>query len=44
MENKITVEYKLKVEGDALKGKGAVEAGGEKPEFEIEGKRGKKDD
>jgi hypothetical protein len=41
MDNKFTVEYKLKVEGDDLKGKGAVEVGGEKREFDIEGKREK---
>ena len=35
----LTVEYKLKVEGDKIKGKGAVDAGGEKREFDIEGKR-----
>jgi hypothetical protein len=39
---KLTVEYKLKVDGDKIKGKGAVDAGGEKREFEIEGKREKK--
>src|SRR5437763_12120875 len=38
-DNKVTVEYKLKVDGDKLKGKGAVDAGGEKREFDIEGKR-----
>jgi hypothetical protein len=43
MDNKFTVEYKLKVEGDKLKGKGAVDVGGEKREFDIEGKRAKKD-
>ena len=37
------VEYKLKVEGDRIKGKGAVDAGGEKREFDVEGKREKKD-
>ena len=37
------VEYKLKVEGDKIKGKGAVDAGGEKREFDLEGKREKKD-
>ena len=40
---KITVGYKLKVDGDKLKGKGAVDVGGEKREFDIEGKREKKD-
>lgn len=43
MENKFTVEYKLTITGDKLKGKGAVEAGGEKREFDIEGTREKKD-
>ena len=40
----ITVEYKLTVEGDGLKGNGAVEFGGEKREFDIAGKRAKKKD
>ena len=39
---KLTIGYKLKVEKDTLKGKGEVEVGGEKREFEIEGKREKK--
>ena len=43
MNNKFDVEYKLTITGDKLKGKGAVEAGGEKREFDIEGKREKKD-
>ena len=43
MDNKINVEYKLRVEGDKIKGKGSVDAGGEKREFDIEGKREKKD-
>ncbi len=42
MDMKITIEYKLKVEGDKLKGKAAAEFGGEKREFDIEGKREKK--
>ena len=42
MEMKFTVEYKLKVEGDKLKGKAAADIGGEKREFDIEGKREKK--
>jgi hypothetical protein len=41
MDNEITVEYKLTLDGDKLKGKGAVETGGEKREFDIEGKREK---
>jgi len=43
MDNKIAVEYKLTITGDKLKGKGAAEFGGEKREFDIEGKREKKD-
>jgi hypothetical protein len=42
-ENKIPVDYKLKVDGDKLKGKGSVERDGQKTEFDIEGKREKKD-
>src|SRR5438309_11850677 len=43
MDTKITVEYKLTITGDKLKGKGAAEFGGQKQEFDIEGKRQKKD-
>ena len=43
MGNEITVEYTLKIDGDKLKGKGAAEFGGEKQEFDIEGKREKSD-
>ena len=43
MDNEITVEYKLTVDGDKLKGKAAAELGGQKQEFDIEGKREKKD-
>jgi hypothetical protein len=39
MDNTFTVEYKLTIAGDKLKGKGAVETGGEKREFDIEGRR-----
>ena len=42
MDNEITVEYKLTIDGDQLKGKGAAEFGGQKQEFDIEGKREKK--
>jgi hypothetical protein len=42
MENKIPIDYKLTINGDQLKGKGAAEFGGEKREFDIEGKRAKK--
>ena len=43
MDNKIAVEYKLTITGDKLKGKGSAEFGGNKQEFDIEGKREKKD-
>jgi len=43
MDNKIAIEYKLTITGDKLKGKGAAEFGGQKQEFDIEGKREKKD-
>ena len=41
-ETKIPVEYKFTIDRDKLKGKGAVESGGQKTEFDIEGKREKK--
>jgi hypothetical protein len=43
MENKIAVDYKLTITGDKLKGKGTSEFGGKKQEFDIAGKREKKD-
>jgi hypothetical protein len=43
MDNEITVEYTLTIDGDKLKGKGAAEFGGQKNEFDITGKREKKD-
>ena len=43
MDNEIPIDYKLKVDGDKLKGKGTAEVGGNKQEFDIEGKREKKD-
>ena len=42
-ETKIPVEYKFTIDGDKLKGKGAVESGGRKTEFDIAGKREKKE-
>ena len=42
-DNTFTVEYKFTIEGDKLKGKGAVERDGQKTEFDIAGKREKKD-
>ena len=41
--NKFNLEYKLKIDGDKLKGKGAIVTGDEKREFDFEGKREKKD-
>ena len=41
MDNEIPVEYKLTFDGEKFKGKGAAEFGGEKREFDIEGKREK---
>jgi hypothetical protein len=40
-DQKLPIEYRLKVDGDTLKGKGAVEVGSEKREFDIVGKREK---
>jgi hypothetical protein len=40
---KLNIEYKFTIDGDKLKGKGAVENNGQKTEFDIEGKREKKD-
>ncbi len=42
-DNSFHVEYKFTVDGDKLKGKGSVENGGQKTEFDIEGKREKKE-
>lgn len=43
MDNEITVDYKLTFEGDKFKGKGSSEFGGEKRDWDVEGKREKKD-
>ena len=43
MGNTIPIDYTLTIDGDKLKGKGASEFGGQKQEFDIEGKREKKD-
>jgi hypothetical protein len=43
MDNTFTVDYKLTIDGDKLKGKGAVERDGKKQDFDVEGKREKKD-
>ena len=43
MDMEIPVEYKFTIDGDKLKGKGAAEFNNQKQEFDIEGKREKKD-
>jgi hypothetical protein len=40
-DNKFNVEYKFIINGDTLKGKGTLDVGGEKRDFDIEGKREK---
>jgi hypothetical protein len=42
-DNEIPIDYTLKIDGDKFKGKGAAEFGGQKQEFDIEGKRQKDD-
>ncbi len=44
MGNTIPIDYTLTIDGDQLKGKGEADFGGQKQEFDIEGKRDKKDD
>ena len=41
MDQTFTISYKLKVEGDTLKGKAEAEFGGETRSFDVEGKREK---
>jgi hypothetical protein len=43
MDNEIPLDFTLKIDGDKFKGKAAAEFGGNKQEFDIEGKREKKD-
>ena len=43
MDNEITVEYTLTIDGDKFKGKGEAEFGGQKQAFDINGAREKKD-
>ena len=40
-DRKFNIEYKFMVNGDALKGKGTLDVGGEKRDFDIEGRREK---
>ena len=44
MDNEIPIDYKLTLDGDKLKGKASAEFGGNKQEFDIEGKREKKEE
>lgn len=43
MGNTIPIDYTLTIDGDKFKGKSASEFGGQKQEWDIEGKREKKD-
>ena len=43
MDNEFPIDYTLKIDGDKLKGKAAAEFMGNKQEYDIEGKREKKD-
>jgi hypothetical protein len=41
MGNTIPIDYTLTIDGDKFRGKGASDFGGQKQEFDIEGKREK---
>lgn len=43
MDNEFTVAYRLTINGDQFKGKAASDFGGQKQEWDIKGKREKKD-
>ena len=43
VDNEFPLDFTLKIDGDKFKGKSAAEFGGNKQEFDIEGKREKKD-
>lgn len=43
MDNKIDIDYKFKVTKDTIKGKAGADFGGNRNEFDIEGKREKKE-
>ena len=43
MGNEYPLDFTLTIEGDKFKGKSVAEFGGQKQEFDIEGKRDKKD-
>ena len=44
MDNKIPLDFTLKIDGDKFKGKSVAEFMGNKSEYDIEGKREKKDE
>ncbi|MFO0852622.1 MAG: hypothetical protein U0871_29280 [Gemmataceae bacterium] len=43
MDNKFLIKYKLKLDGDKIKGTGEADFDGQTQSFDIEGKREKKD-
>ena len=43
MDNEFPLDFTLTIDGDKFKGKSAAEFGGNKQEYDIEGKREKKD-
>jgi hypothetical protein len=43
MDSDFPLDYSLKIDGEKLKGKAVVELGGQKQEYDIEGKREKKE-
>ena len=43
MDNKIPIDFKLKIDGDKFKGKAEAEFGGQKQEYDFNGKREKKE-
>jgi hypothetical protein len=43
MDNEFPLDFTLTIDGDKLKGEAASEFGGQKQEYDIEGKREKKD-
>ena len=44
MDNEIPLDFKFKLDGEKLKGKASADFGGQKQEFDIEGKREKKEE
>jgi hypothetical protein len=43
MDNEFPIDYTLEINGDKFKGKAATEFGGKKQEYDVEGKRERKD-